>query len=65
VNDYLSYAVPPKLVKVYIFYLIQQQIFFVGFMTIFAGVMPSTFLMTCLFIGGDYTFYKNLEKMLK
>ncbi len=42
-----------------------QQIFLVGFMMIFAGVMPSIFLMACLFIGGDYTFYKNLEKMLK
>tara|TARA_S200000501_G_C20583245_1_gene638213 strand:+ start:572 stop:769 length:198 start_codon:yes stop_codon:yes gene_type:complete len=65
VNDYLSYAVPQKLVKLYIFYHVQQQIFLVGFMMIFAGVMPSTFLMACLFIGGDYTFYKNLEKMLK
>ena len=64
-TDYLSYAVPPRLVKAYIVYHIQQQIFLVGFMMIFAGVMPSTFLMLLLFIGGDYTFYKNVEKMLK
>ena len=57
-NDYLSYAVPQKLVKLYIFYHVQQQIFLVGFMMIFAGVMPSTFLMACLFIGGDYTYVR-------
>ena len=64
-TDYLSYAVPPRVVKAYIFYHMQQQIFLVGFLMIFAGVMPSTFLMLLLFIGGDYTFYKNVEKMLK
>ena len=64
-NDWLTFAVPRRAVGLYIFYLIQQQLFLVGFMVLFTGTIPSLFMHQCLFILGDYTFYKNVHKMLK
>tara|TARA_Y100000592_G_scaffold14583_2_gene20801 strand:+ start:6246 stop:6449 length:204 start_codon:yes stop_codon:yes gene_type:complete len=64
-NDFLTYAVPKKAVGIYIFFHTLQQFFLVVFLYAFTGLFPSLFLHTILFLYGDYTFYKNADKMLK